>query len=451
MAVKNITGFAVAGKESGAAGLFTTIWDDGGSCFFEADWYSVYKAAEKSWNLQPEADNSFDTRYCITAYGDEQSNYTKALHQLLQLRKLPLTWNMNDQVWNGAPLPREGRSILLCNADIDSAEAILERASKYLPESEFRNKMDWTALKLAMGQYFMIMKWRRGIAGYSEGMAKLKKSTGAERSRLLKELLTEDRIRGQQSLNASVRETYIQLWRSENQSYWLDIALRPFDEMEKATAYLQEEIRSLQKRSAAGLPVPDGSASRLKVYAATDRYFQNWLFCGPFQGNGGRPPSFLYFPEHNDSIMPKPGDQFSFQEKSYRWKKFSSPAGGISYLQDQWPEGIGNRDWVYAFAIIHSDSTRNMTAFLLAGNGAVIFCNGRSLPLKRGSNGLPMLSGPEFRIGLPLIKGINYLVIKLPGSLPDKAFAFRLQPSVTLVNHKHKYYLNPNTSDHDAE
>jgi hypothetical protein len=79
------------------------------------------------------------------------------------------------------------------------------------------------------------------------------------------------------------------------------------------------------------------------------------------------------------------------------------------------------------------------------------FSNKKKNALQSGSGSLPMLQYPECHLQLPLTRGINYLLIKLPGSLPDKAFAFRLHPSVSVSNHKHKYYLNPNNSNHDAE
>ncbi len=54
MAKGNIAGFLEAGKVKGATGAFTTIWDDGGSYLFSADWYGVYVAAEKAgiWTVR---------------------------------------------------------------------------------------------------------------------------------------------------------------------------------------------------------------------------------------------------------------------------------------------------------------------------------------------------------------------------------------------------------------
>ncbi|MBO9633011.1 MAG: family 20 glycosylhydrolase [Chitinophagaceae bacterium] len=451
MAVKNITAFAKAGKESGARGVFTTVWDDGGSAFFSSVWYSIYKAAEKSWNLKEGTDDSFDKRYCIVAYGDEQAKYTKALHALLQLRKLPLTWNMNDQIWYQASLPKEGRSLLLSNAGADAVELILDTATTATQTTAKRNPRDQAALSLATVQYKMQMDWRTGIPVFSEGIQMIKESDPPERAGMLKELDAEKWFSLQQSIASTVRGLYNNLWQFENQSYWLDIALQPMDERTKATDYLIQEVRHLGKLAEDQLPIPDSIASRLKVFETPLQYFQNWLFCGPFKGQGNNPPSFLYFPDDKINAIPKPGDQFSYKGTGFRWKKFASPTGGITYLEDQWPAGLSSSDWVYALASLSLDSSRELSAFIIAGKEVQVFCNGKLIAKEPVPDLLSILKGPEFRMRLPLNKGINYLVIKLPGNLPNKAFAFRLDPSVTLVNHKHKYYLDPNISAHDAE
>lgn len=450
MAVKNIAGFAKAGKERGAAGVFTTVWDDGGSAFFSSVWYSVYKAAEKSWNLAQATDSSFDSRYCKVAYGDDQSNYTKKLHAFLQLRKFPLTWNMTDQPWYQASLPDEGRWLLFSNAGTDSINAVLRSALALPAQTAKRNIQDEQALDIAMKQVQMTMQWRKGIARLSEGIRLFRERTDTGRARFLQELGTPEWLSQQAALAEVFRDRYTELWRFEDQAYWLQKALQPVADRMQAIEYLFQQHQLLEKIAAGTRPVPDSITSRLKVFETADRYFQNWLFCGPFEGIHHQPPAFLYSPDKN-SISPKPGDQFSFQERSFRWKKFAAPTGGITYLEDQWPVGIAATEWVYAFASINSNSTRQQSAFLQAGEGAQVFCNGRPIVMRKNEKGLPFLVSADFQMQLPLIKGINYIVIKIPGGTPDKAFAFRLPPSVTLVNHKHKYYLDPNINDHEAE
>lgn len=103
----------------------------------------------------------------------------------------------------------------------------------------------------------------------------------------------------------------------------------------------------------------------------------------------------------------------------------------------------------YTFARIPSDSLWVLPAMLLAADRVGVFCNGQPVSLQPTSEEQKMLTGTEFQLQVPLIEGINYIVIKLPDYLPEKAFAFRLHPSVTVCNHK--YYLNPNTSANDAE
>ncbi|MGN6421543.1 MAG: family 20 glycosylhydrolase [Pseudobacter sp.] len=444
MAVKNIAGFAKAGRDASALGVFTTVWDDGGAAVFAADWYGVYRAAEASWNTPVDNLTVFDKRYCQVAYNDSAACYTKALHTFLQLRKLPATWNMTDQFWNQVVLPEKERKLLLSNAGLDNAAAVLDQAESILPGYTGKWKNDYAALRLSISQYRLMINLRRGMPGFQDGITYISKQPANKRNSMLKQLAFGDWLFLMSEGLATGKLMFRNAWLAENQNYWLNNALKSFDEKITAIRYLQNQhdlLLSLTSRKAA---IPDTLFSRLQVFETNQFFFQNWLLCGPFNSSG-KPPSFLYFPAATGGY-PKPGDQFDLDSKSFRWKKFASLNGGITYLNE-----MDASQWMYAYATIQSDSIRNLQAFLHGTAGIELYCNGQFLPLQPAAKELTMLPGSGFQTQVPLIKGINYLVIKLPGNLPDRAFAFRLHPSVTVVNHKHKYYLNPNTGDHEAE
>lgn len=444
MAVKNIGRFAEAGRTSNALGVFTTIWDDGGAAVFAADWYGVYRAAEASWNTTAELLPGFDTRYCRVAYNDLTAAYTKALHILLQLRKLPLTWNMTDQPWNQSTLPGNERRLLLCNADLDSIRLILGNARAALAGLKSKPGTDIAALLLCIAQYEMIADLRSGLPTLNKDVDLIRNKPVKDRDSLLKNMASGNWISLMSERIAALREMFREAWQSENQPYWLNNALQPFDEKANTIRYIQEQYALLTSFTARRSQIPDTLFTKLQVFETNHFFFQNWLLCGPFN-SGGQPPSFLYFPA-NTGMYPKPGDQFQWEDKSFRWKKFASLNGGISYLG-----GIEEGQWTYAYASIQSDSIRQLPALLHGSDKMQVWCNGQPLVLQPAAKELTMLAGPDFHTSVPLMKGINYLVIKLPGDLPEKAFTFRLHPSVTVVNHKHKYYLNPNTGDHEAE
>lgn len=444
MAVKNIAEFAKAGRDANALGVFTTVWDDGGAAVFAADWYGVYRAAEASWNTPVDNLTAFDKRYCQVAYNDSTAGYTKALHTFLQLRKLPATWNMTDQFWNQAVLPSKNKKLLFCNAGIDSAMVILNNAESILHNYHGTWKNDYAALRLSISQYRLMINLRRGMPVLKDRIAYINKQALTNRSRALKQLAPDTWLSYTLKDIDAVREMFRNAWLAENQNYWLNNALKSFDEKLNAIRYLQKQYNQLLSLTSREAAIPDTLFSRLQVFETNHFFFQNWLLCGPFNSSG-KPPSFLYFPAAT-GVYPKPGDQFDLDNKSFRWKKFASPNGGITYLDEP-----GASQWMYAYATIQSDSIRNLPAFLHGTTGMELYCNGQLLPLQSAATELTMLPGSGFQTQVPLIKGINYIVIKLPGNLPDRAFAFRLHPSVTVVNHKHKYYLNPNTGDHEAE
>lgn len=78
----NISGFACAAKNYGAAGLLNTDWGDGGHYnFMENSWHGYLFGAEQSWN--PQAEQSDFTRRFVTAFfGYDDPALAAALDEL---------------------------------------------------------------------------------------------------------------------------------------------------------------------------------------------------------------------------------------------------------------------------------------------------------------------------------------------------------------------------------
>lgn len=452
MAAANIQGFVKAGKKNGATGVYTTIWDDGGASFFSGDWYGVYKAAEKSWNIVTPADKNFNTRYTLNAYGTTSQYYVQAMDSLMQLRKLSMTFNLTDNFWYQRLLPDSGRRLLLNNAETTTALRIVQSADRLIKKaSAQRNTTDLQTLQFTIDQYRLVIDSRivlpKVAAGYSEAQTLLVSNPG-KTTALLNNSLTV--IGGLEKRYLELRNRFRTIWLQENQPYWLDVSSKIFDNKIDDLREVQSNLQRARSAAGAGATskwLPSPVSIQLDIVATPYFHFQNWLLCGPFSvAAPNQSPDFLYAPGTNDQTPPKPGDIIEYQGKSFRWQKYASPNGGITELADFYKADIGKM--AYAFCTITADSTTKMPAFIAANSGTALYCNGQPLFDELGKTGSMQ---EEKKLMLPLRKGVNYIVLKIPKMTAAWTFTFRLDPAITVTNHKHKFYLNPKTGNHDAE
>lgn len=448
MATANINGFTKAGKENGASGVYTTIWDDGGASFFSADWYGVYKAAEKSWQVSA-TDVGFNAHYTLNAYGVSDTLYVQAALQLMQLRKLPLTFNMNDNFWYQKLVPDSGRRLMLNNADVEEALRIVQKAGASIRKARaLRNGEDLRTLAFSIDQYRLTLDARKAIPQIAQRYAETRSLAGSNPTRAIglleqssKELLTlENRYR-------ALSKRFQQIWLTENQAYWLPVPVKLFAEkagdFQTVNSHLKQAIKNIRTKKT----LPEASAIRLNITATNYFYFQNWLLTGPFAlQTGNKAPDFLYAPGSPDKQAPKPGDIIEYLGKSYRWQKYASPNGGITELDDFYQTSTGML--AYAFCTLTADSATRINAFIGSNSGIELFCNGQQLISELNTT---RQLATEQKITLPLKAGVNFILFKIPKRSADWTFTFRLDPSVTVTNHKHKFYLNPKTGNHEAE
>lgn len=447
MAKANIEGFYAQGKRDGATGAFATIWDDGGTYLFAADWYGVYVAAEKSWNVNGDHTPSFDERYMLCAYGDAGLHYADAIFTLMKLRALPLTYNLNDQLWHQKILPDSGKQLILNNVSAPEALQLVNAAGRLAATGKARrNEEDIAALQYSIEQYRLMITTRLTIAGVvkqyatAASMAATDPRQGAA---LVK--ACADTLRGLREGYHAAATWFRQAWLKANQPYWLDNALTPYKSKMNDLAQLETTLR----RAAAALPdrraLPAAAGIRLDIMETTRNYFRNWMLGGPFPVKDyGRIPVFLYADEQEYNVPPFPGGLTRYQGKTFRWQKFSSPDGGIVDLDAHYRyKGAAA---AYAYCQLSVDSPLTVTAFLAAGDSVALYCNGVHYTTN------PVKTGQERAIQLRLNKGVNRLLIKScnePGR-PWK-FTFRLQEDIAITNHKHKYQLNAKSTVYEAD
>lgn len=444
MARANIKGFLEQGKQNGSTGAFTTIWDDGGTYLFAGDWYGVYVAAEKSWNISAAYDGSFDQRFSRTAHNGKDDNYVKALFKLMELRGLELTYNLNDQLWHQKILPDSGKQLIINNSSTAKASRILNEATAYINAAKgSRNLSDIDALKYSIGQYKLIIDTRVAIADvgkkYTEAIA-----SAASADALLRESI--DAIKALQKRYAAHAEWFRRSWLSENQLYWLDKTMEPYNKKMNDLLQLQQQLTAARTSIAANHNLPPASALRLSITVSDRFYFKNWMLGGPFPlADKKELPGFLYSSNKEYDKPPSPGDFTHYLGKTYRWQKFSSTDGGIIDLDDNYKSPVSVSG--YAYCLINSSKAISAKAFLAVNDEVEVYCNGTKVFSGTG-NGFPQ----EEQLSLLLKEGVNHVLLKLRKQNDRPwTFTFRLQDDLAITNHKHKYTLNAKDQTFEAD
>jgi hexosaminidase len=448
MAKANIKGFLEQGKQNGSTGAFTTIWDDGATYLFAADWYGVYVAAEKSWNVSAASDSSFDQRFSLAAYNSKDENYVKALFKMMELRGVELTYNLNDQLWHQKILPDSGKQLIINNSSTDKATEILNRAIAYVNAAKASTNMsDIDALKYAIGQYKLIIDTRVTIAAVVkqyQQTASLAPTDVMKAGNLLQESITA--ISALQKRYVAHAEWFRKAWLRENQYYWLDKVMEPYDKKKNDLLQLQQKLTAAKALVAANHSVPPASALRLNVMVSDRFYFKNWMLGGPFPlADKKELPGFLYSSNKEYDKPPSPGDFTHYLGKTYRWQKFSSTDGGIIDLDDNYKNPVAVSG--YAYCLVNSPKAITAKAFITANDEVEVYCNGVKI-----FNGTGGSFQQEEQLSLPLKEGVNHVLLKLRKK-DDRpwTFTFRLQDDLSVTNHKHKYTLNAKDQTYEAE
>lgn len=445
MAKANIKGFLEQGKLNGSTGAFTTIWDDGGTYLFAGDWYGVYVAAEKSWNVSTSYENSFDQRFSLAAYNSKDDNYVKALFKLMELRGLELTYNLNDQLWYQKILPDSGKQLILNNSSTAKATEILNAATAYVNAAKgSRNLSDIDALKYAIGQYKLIIDTRVTIADIVKKYAEAAMSANAAKTKgLLQESI--DAANTLQKRYATHAEWFRKSWLSENQLYWLDKTMEPYNKKRNDLLQLQQQLTAARAEIASHHAIPPASALRLNITVSDRFYFKNWMVGGPFPlADKSELPGFLYSSNKEYDKPPSPGDFTHYLGKTYRWQKYSSTEGGIIDLDANYKNPVSVSG--YAYCLINAEKAVNANAFITVNDETEVYCNGVKV-----FSGTGRSSGEE-QLNLPLKGGVNHVLVKIRKQNDRPwTFTFRLQDDLAITNHKHKYTLNAKDQTFEAD
>lgn len=434
IAKANINGFITEGYEKGTIGAYTTIWDEGGDQLFSQDWYGVYMAAEKSWNVKAVFNEGFDLRYEKTAYGTQNGVYVKAIGKLMELRDLPLSYNMTHEIWWQHILPQNGETLILNNKDVPEGLRLVNEAAQLLRSAKpQRNLSDLATLKYIVERYRLLFETRTQIAALAKWYARYE---GRQAPSLSPQLGSLQSLKNRYvAMEADFRNK----WNQENQPYTLDYALKPYRTRIGALTALETQL----KRLSSNATLPKATDIGLNVVESDSFYFNFWLLSGPFKSTTF--PAFNYSEDPQGNHPPKPGDFAQYHNKQFRWMKYNTGNGGIINKF----KNPGSDAYIYAFCTITTAEARQMPA-LVGNNTAVeLYCNDTRV----AANGKETLTHnalpKEQAYNLPLKAGTNYILLKVKGDAA--AFTFRLGTTEPVTNHKHKYTINANQNSHEAD
>jgi hexosaminidase len=439
IAKANINGFINEGYQKGTIGAYTTIWDEGGDQLFSQDWYGVYMAAEKSWNVKAVFNEGFDQRYEQVAYGTRNGAYVKAISKLMALRDLPLTYNMTHEIWWQHILPQNGETLILNNKDVAEGLRLVNEARSLLltakPEHHFS---DLATLQYTADRYKLIFDTRLQIAGLARWY---QQNEGKPQTGLNEHIAA---LRNLKNRYVVMEADFRNKWNKENQPYTLDYALKPYETRIEALTSLENKLLALTK-DAADTRLPSAVATGLNVVESDRYYFNFWLLTGPF--NASAFPEFLYSEDKAANHPPKPGDFAQYNKKQFRWMKYNTDNGGIVNKF----KSVAANAYVYAFCTITTESAKQIPAWIGNNSAAELFCNGGRI----AEGTAPAVPNPalpkEKAYNLPLKAGTNYIVLKIKGDEANAAFTFRLDTTEPVTNHKHKYTINANQNSHEAD
>jgi len=299
-----------------------------------------------------------------------------------------------------------------------------------------------------IAQYQIMMDSRRLLANqaavYRE--AGRIKSTKREKARSLL-LHSADSLKLLKNRYASLQNNFRQLWRAENQEYWLDVVMAPYDTKIRQLGDLENVLKNLALSAAGKLQLPAADQVGLSIFETPYTYFQYWLLTGPFPAEANATvPSFMYSENAEYNKPPIPGGIATYKGKNYRWHKFASKSGGMIDLNEYF--GAKIQATAYAYCTLNVTGQDVSEAFVNAAAGTEVFCDGKKVAVISGEKaGLQ-----EQKITLNLGKGNHLFLLKVPGktNIPWR-FSMRLGKRVEVVNSKHKYQTNSKNKTYDAE
>lgn len=429
--------FITDGYKAGAQGVMYTSWDDSAFHSFASVMYGVALAAENCWNASRKtATEEFEKRYCQVRLGGSDTSFTKALNRLMAFSTLGLTYEMNDRVFYEQFTPQPGKPLNMNIEELQKAEQILNDVKQAVANIRIdRNRIDEKNLQYAVAQYEFIIRSRISIYRMGELYRQSCEAYPAS-PRKARELLVLalKEINPLETLITRLKNTYIELWVCENQSYFLDKGIGLYREKENQLRRLQTALTEAIDRIDRGTPPENAVKAGMEVKNINSNYFSCWLLCGAFP-NGEMEKDYLAAAGGEENAKPMPGERFNIEENEYKWSRATS-ANGFTLDFNSTFHSINN-GVAYATATLYSETAQTVSALFGASGENRLFCNGRLIAHTQKEN---EFVADKYSMELHLQPGANQLLIKSRQLVNDWKFSFRIDGKV-VKSHKQKYYL----------
>jgi hexosaminidase len=242
-ALRNIQRFTADGQRFGSTGQLNTVWNDDGEGLFNLDWYGVVFGAAAAWQQGTSDIAQFQRDFAPVFHGDASGGLGQAQQELMEVYKAVARVKLNDatnQLFWVDPWSPEGQDTALkirpvlgeIRQHTEKALTLIagSRRNKELREQDAvaglelgARRMDFIALKFLIADEI--------AAAYNNAYASQKDPEASkETSRVLAEISgVNGRCQDLRSGYGYLRDTYRDVWLSENRPFWLNNVLAKYD------------------------------------------------------------------------------------------------------------------------------------------------------------------------------------------------------------------------------
>jgi hexosaminidase len=433
----NIERFVRDGIAQNVMGALMTVWDDGGTALFSTDWYGVAFAADRMWNCDT-LDRTFDDRFDLALYGDRAHALSRGIESLMHLADFAPTDGMNEKTPWSPVIPAKYQKLRLNALEWDSvlatarrAEAVLETGKPLLDQGDIEAMRFIT--ELYQGAAHLCLGMRDASRLYRRALEMETTHSRTSRSLLVSAWENVSDLRLEFS---RLKRWYAKLWLAENRMYSLDLIERVYDERINDLADVEKGLRDAVTAMDKGERLPSADAVRLDIIESTGWYFKDWLVTGPIAGNDVKADYLVHMGGESWKTPPRVTQEFFCDGKTYRWSRLSALTSAEIDLNTLYP---GAREaTLYAYATLESPETATVPALLGLGGSGRVVVNGAGV-FERARGDSLTVDGDTVR--LPLVRGMNHLLIKICGFTPGSwGFSVRL-PESAVRNRKNRYRI----------
>jgi hexosaminidase len=441
VSLPDINGIVHDGVKNKVLGMVNTIWDEGNFAFLTNDWYGIAYSAEQSWTPTDESVTDFNEKFNSSIYGEKNNAITNTITTLDSLTYLASTNGMSDKIMWTKLIPDKGENIKASSEDWDKVLKICDSAEANLKNAKaihYSGDVDY--LQLIINLYRYAARSRFSLLASASSYKEASKLEMHDRSNARKKL--QNALSSIDSLHEELLNIYNQyenLWLREDQTNALNNTLDKFSSQISSLKDIEDKILSAIQQLDEHKFIPPPDEVRLSIQAATGQYLKDWMMVNPIpnpEGNEKNNIDYLQSMGGELNAIPKVGQEFDYEGKTYRWRRTSSDYFDLVDLNDVFS---GDNDHVvtYAFANIQTYKEQNLTADLSTTDRIDIILDGKKVYSTGEVNSKSLM---EFKFDLSLKEGKNNIMMEIFHTDGDWKFSLTFQ-NEKITNSKNRYKI----------